>query len=515
MHAQVHSVALTGVDALAVRVEASIAGGLPGVHLVGLPDAAVREARERVRAALRSVRMTLPASRVVVNLAPADVRKEGPGFDLPIALALLAAQGRVPATRLADAAVVGELGLDGQVRPVPGVLAAALLARSAGRRALVVPAEQAAEARSVAGLEIVAVASLGEAIAWARGSALPTSATQPGVHEGARVGATGAGPHPQARHDLAHVRGQAVAKRALEIAAAGRHHLLLFGPPGSGKTLLARCLVDVLPPLDERAALEVARLHSLARLGRRPDDRRAPLRAPHHSLSLAGLVGTPDALGELSLAHHGVLFLDELAEFERRALEALREPLEAKAIELARARARRRLPADVQLVAAMNPCPCGMAGDAERACRCLPTLRRRYLARVSGPLLDRIALRVRVDAHAETSSAAAERTPPSAATTAEVAVRVAAAHAEARSRQGCRNAELDASGLQRFAPLPAEAGRLLSAARRDGRIGERGVDGVRRVARTIADLAGRAALSCDDVAEALVYRAELTPAEVP
>ena len=492
MHALVRSVALTGVDAIEVSVEASIAGGLPGLHVVGLPDAAVRESRERVRAALRTLRSPLPASRVVVNLAPADVRKEGPAFDLAIALALLGAQARIPAGRLADAVVLGELGLDGRLRPVAGLLAAALTARAAGRSTLVVPAAQA-HAAVIDGLELVGVASLAEAVAWARGAPLPSA--PPPAPEDADAATW--------RLDLADVRGQRLAKRALEVAAAGRHHLLMVGPPGSGKTMLAERLLDVLPPLPQAAGLEVARLHSLARLERSPTARRPPWRAPHHALSLAGLLGTPDALGELSLAHRGVLFLDELAEFERRALEGLREPLETGAVELARARARRRLPADVQLVAAMNPCPCGMAGDPLRACRCLPGERRRYLARVSGPLLDRIALRVVMshddEAHAQAASTTSEAT----------ARRVAAAQAAALARQGSLNAALRGAALQRHAPLPTAGRRLLEAARRSGRVGERGVDDVTRVARTLADLDGRAAVAEEDVAEALVYRAEV------
>ncbi len=507
MHALVRSAALTGIDAIEVSVEASIAGGLPGVHVVGLPDAAVREARERVRSALRAVRLTLPASRVVVNLAPADVRKEGPAFDLPIALALLAAQGRVPHMRLGAATVVGELGLDGRVRPVRGLLALALAARAAGSTSVVVPAEQRDEVAAVTGLRAVPVASLLEAIAWARGCPLPRVASNGRPLAG--FGERGAGPDADGRAgpaplDLRDVRGQCVAKRALEVAATGRHHLLLIGPPGSGKTMLAQRLPGLLPPLTADEALAVARLHSLAGLPRSPLERLAPLREPHHTASLPGLLGTPASLGELSLAHLGVLFLDELPEFERRALEALREPLETGSLLLARARSRRRLPADALLVAAMNPCPCGHDGDPRRACRCHPSARGRYLARLSGPLLDRVALRIVVAAPGHGGASA---TAPEAS--AVVAARVEAGRTRAYARQGCSNAALRGAALARHADVPSAAAGLLAAARAQGRLGERGVDDVTRVARTLADLAERRAIAPEDVAEALAYRAEI------
>jgi magnesium chelatase family protein len=500
VHAAVRSAALVGVDAIEVAVEASVFGGLPSVQIVGLPDAAVREAKERVRSALRSVGLALPPSRVVVNLAPADVRKEGPAFDLPIALALLIAQGHVPSTHLRGALVVGELGLDGLVRSVRGVVAIALLAAELGCPLLVLPAAQSRSVAGVARLDMVAVATLSDAVAWARR----------GIRTAAAVGPAPP-PSPMsaraAEGDLSDVRGNATAKRALEVAAAGGHHLLLIGPPGGGKSMLARRLPGLLPPLSDSEALEVARLHSVAGIERDPAERAAPYREPHHASSLAGLLGSVRGPGEISLAHRGVLFLDELPEFDRRALEALRQPVETGRVVLTMARGRAALPARFQLVAAMNPCPCGFDGDEERPCRCHPSDRRRYRGRLSGPMLDRFDLRVVVARLDREHPIGAPAGGTSAEASAAVARRVAAARRLALERDGCTNAALAGATLARLV-LDRDARDVLAWARRRGVLGERGVDQVQRVARTLADLAGAGPIRGDHLSEALAYRAE-------
>jgi magnesium chelatase family protein len=505
VHATVRSAALIGADAIEVTVEASLSGGLPAIHVVGLPDAAVREARERVRSALRAIGAPLPASRVVVNLAPADVRKEGPALDLPIALALLAAQRRVPTTRLARTMAIGELGLDGQVRAVRGAVAFALLAVQAGCDTLVLPAHQVRFVSRVPNLTVVGVVDLAAAVAWAQGR----SPTPVPVAVGAALECGGSG-NGHGGLDLADVRANATAKRALEVAAAGGHHLLLIGAPGAGKSMLARRLPGLLPPLGDAAALEVARLHSVAGIERDPADRSPPHREPHHASSLAGVLGSVRGPGEISLAHHGVLFLDELPEFDRRTIEALRQPIESGVVVLSMARGRASLPARVQLVAAMNPCPCGFDGDAERACRCHPSDRRRYRGRLSGPMLDRFELRVIVPRVDERAPAPGERTRERSAPrerSAAVAARVAAARGLALARDGCATGALQGARLARQV-LDADARALLEHARARGLLGERGLDQVRRVARTLADLGGSPHIGGDHVTEAMAYRAE-------
>ena len=492
MVAIVSTVAYLGLEARAVEVQVQLIPGLPAFNVVGLADKAVGESRERVRGAIAGMGLSLPPKRIAVNLSPADLPKEGSHFDLPIALGLLAAMGVVDAETLADYVVVGELGLDGRLAPSPGVLLAALHASEEGK-GLICPAAQGPEAAWSGGIEVVAAPDLLSLLAHLRGDQL-LARPMPGGIEDARTGP-----------DLRQVKGQEVAKRALEIAAAGAHNLLFVGPPGAGKSLMAACLPGILPPLDPAEALEVSMVQSVA--GSLPGGtltRTRPFRAPHHSASMAALTGGGIRVkpGEVSLAHLGVLFLDELPEFGRAVLDSLRQPLETGTVSVARASAHVTYPARVQLIAAMNPCRCGHLGDASLACARAPKCAADYQAKVSGPLLDRIDLHVEVAA----VSAADLVLPPPAEGSAEVAARVAAARAVQCARQGGTNAELDGDPLDRFAQ-PDEPGRkLLADAAAAMGLSARGYTRVLRVARTIADLAGAEGVGRLHVAEALGYR---------
>ncbi len=493
----VHSRAQLGIDAPAVSVEAHLANGLPSLTLVGLPETAVRESKDRVRSAIQSCGFEFPSRRITLNLAPADLPKDGGRFDLAIALGILAASGQLPAASLDGLECLGELALSGALRPLRGVLPAALAARAAGR-ALLVPRGNAEEAALVSGLTLYVAEHLLEVAAHLAGH----TPLAPWTTTGQPAPATSPG-------DIAEVQGQLAAKRALLVAAAGHHNLLFSGAPGTGKTLLASRLPSLLPPLSEQEALEVAAIHSVAGLAPLSGWPQRPFRQPHHSASGPALVGggSRPRPGEISLAHHGVLFLDELPEFPRHVLDVLRQPLESGEIVIARAQDKLRFPARFQLVAAMNPCPCGYLGDAEQRCRCTPEQVQRYRARLSGPLLDRIDLHLAVRRE-PTRLHAATAGPDSAA----LARQVAAAHALQLARQGCANAHLDLPGLLAHCAL-AEADRLwLEAAGERLRLSLRALHRVLKVARTLADLEGEARIERVQLAEALQYR---VPSEGP
>lgn len=488
-----------GIEARPVEVEVDVQTGLPQIQIVGLPDAAVRESRERVRSALRNCGFDLPPRAVTVNLAPADLRKEGNHLDLAIALGLLAAHGALPESALAGRFLCGELGLDGAVRPVRGGLAIADLAGRLGARELLLPERNAGEAAATDALPVLGVGSLAEALGHLLGER-PLTPARP---------ADGAPPAAASEVDLAEVRGQQTAKRALEVAAAGGHNLIFVGPPGAGKTLLARTLPGLLPALSPAEAVAVTKVHSL--VADEPPAgllRRRPFRAPHPGISTPGLIGGGPLPrpGEVSLAHAGVLFLDELAEFRHDTLEALRQPLEEGTVSVVRARACLQFPARFTLLAAMNPCPCGHLGDPRHPCRCpLPAVER-YRARISGPLLDRIDLHVEVPAL---------RIQELRETPAEGSALVAARVARARERQRERlpgdhptpvNACLDSAGVHRFCRLDGAGRALLESAFERLGLSARALTRVLKVARTIADLSGVAEIQPAHVAEAIQYR---------
>jgi magnesium chelatase family protein len=497
--ARVRSATLSGIEAATVFVEVDVTPGLPSFTTVGLPDSAVRESRDRVRAAIRNVGLEFPIERITVNLAPADLRKEGAAFDLPMAVGILCATGLVKPGRLDRALVMGELSLDGSVRPVRGVLAVALHARREGFAPLLVPVANAAEASVVGGVEVIAIATLHDAVEYLNGEREIAPAVPPGG---------GAGPGDGDGLDFADVRGHAHAKRGLEIAAAGAHNVLMIGPPGTGKTMLARRVASILPPLSLEEAIETSTVWSVAGLiapgqgllGARP------FRSPHHTASEAGLIGgggVPHP-GEISLAHHGVLFLDELPEFSSRVLEALRQPLEDARVVVSRAAGTAAFPARFQLVAAANPCRRGC--PSLPTCACSPHERTRYLGRLSRPLLDRIDLHLEIPTLPPAELAA----PPGGEPSAAIRARVLAA----RARQVARfvgtdthaNARMSGRQTRRFCPLPQDAARLLGLAVTRLGLSARAHDRLLRVARTIADLASADAIAAEHVAEAIQYR---------
>ena len=503
MFVRTYAGAVVGVDARTVSVEVDISGGGLGLFLVGLPDSAVKESEQRIRAAFGNSGERMSGRKVVVSLAPADLRKEGAAFDLPIAVGILAAMSRVDAAAVADTLFAGELSLDGSVKPVRGILPVAMQARADGIRRLVVPAANAAEAAVVEGIEVFGVDSLRRTVDFLNGETqlfpAATRPEDPAVPDGSLYD-----------EDFADVRGQQHVKRALEIAAAGGHNVLMIGAPGSGKTMLARRLPTILPPLTPEEALETTKIHSVAGSAEIAGlMTRRPFRAPHHTVSQVALIGGGQSPhpGEVSLAHHGVLFLDELPEFGRSALEVLRQPLEEKRITVSRARYKVQYPANFTLIAAMNPCPCGYYNHPDRECTCSPGAVHRYMGRISGPLMDRIDMHIEVAPVSASELAGAAPGEPSAA----VRERVCRAREVQRNRfRSCRgvhaNAMMNSAMLREYCVLDAASAALLEQAMQRLSLSARAYDRILKVARTIADLAGREQIDAADVAEAINYR---------
>jgi magnesium chelatase family protein len=503
MACTIQSMALAGVQGIPVAVEVDLLRRLPSICIVGLAGGAIRESADRVRSAVDAIGAEIPKRRVLINLAPADVRKTGTSFDLPIAIGILAASEQVPIDKAEGTIFLGELSLTGALRSIRGALPVAIAARAAGARRIVLPTECAAEAAMVEGIEVLAADGLDEVVHWLRGERpLPQAEAPP------------PGPPPPSP-DLSEVRGQHRARRAMEVAAAGGHNMLMIGPPGCGKTMLASRMPSILPGLSFEESVDLTRIHSVAGMVPRGGGliSRRPFRAPHHSISVAGMIGNAQLLpGEVSLAHHGVLFLDEVAEFRRDVLEVLRAPLESRRVTLSRAMGTVEFPASVSLVAAANPCPCGHAGQASKICTCGPHKVEQYQSRLSGPLLDRIDLQIWID---PVPSEALLRTTPGEAS-APVRARVMAARARQRTRfsgQTARcNAELVGDQIRAAAKPTQDALGHLQAAMDTHGLSGRGWARILKVARTIADLEGVDAVDAAHILEAVGYRLQLEPA---